>query len=104
MSFTDQQPRIATEKEIKMDWGGGANGKYFRCYLCGYKFKVGDYWRWVFSNNVSGAGGNPLVCKTCDGSNEEVIAKWKVQCQEYQEIIKGAKYWWFNRHYTGGER
>jgi hypothetical protein len=37
----------------------------------------GDYWRWIFTNNLSGYGGNPMVCEACDGINEEVIARWK---------------------------
>lgn len=93
MSFTDQKPRIATAEACKQTWGGGKDGKYFRCYLCGHKFEVGDQYRWVYTNNVKGAGGNPMVCKACDGTNEEVISKWKTMCEEAI-----TKYWSFTRH------
>lgn len=74
--FTDGKPRVATEKECNVMWSGGESGRFFHCYLCGHQFQVGDTWRWVYSNGTNGAGGNPFVCDKCDGSNEEVIAKW----------------------------
>ena len=89
MSFTDGKPRIATKEDCNAPWSG--NRKNFRCYLCGYKFKVGDYWRWQFTNNIQGASGNPLVCKNCDGP--DVIEKWKALHEE----AKSEKFWWFNR-------
>lgn len=86
MSFTDQKPRIATEKEVPGNWGGYKDGRYFRCYLCGYKFKVGDYWRWIYSKkNI-----NPIVCKTCD--TEDVLEKW-----ENANIELNQRFWWVMR-------
>lgn len=88
--FTDQKPRFASEQEIHGNWGGGKDGKYFRCYLCGYKFKLGDYWRWVYTNSTPGAGGNPSVCERCDEGNERVIEKWIAMIKEANE-----RFWWF---------
>lgn len=80
-NFTDGKPWIATEADCKARWSGGKDGKYFRCHLCGYKFKVGDRIRWQYTNNIPHAGGNPLVCEKCDTSEEDVIAEWKrVNC------------------------
>ena len=79
-SFTDQQPREATDYLIK-NWGG--NGKRFRCYLCGHKFQIGDIWRWQYSNRYF----NFLVCEKCDGL--DVIDKWIDA-----NIILEEKYWW----------
>ena len=88
--FTDQKPKIATKKDCEMEWSGGKNGKYFRCYMCGYKFVEGDYWRWVYTNDIPDAGGNPLVCKECDGP--DVRERWRTHKKELR-----TKYWWVNR-------
>lgn len=95
-SFTDQKSRIATEKDCKAPWSGGKNGKYFRCYLCGYKFKVGDRWRWVHTNHTKDGVGNPIVCEKCDGTNEEVIKKWIEKRNLWRKMEQG-EWWWFNK-------
>lgn len=77
MSFTDGKPRRATEHDLKARWSGGKPGDFFRCCLCGYKFQLGDYWRWQYTNDTSGAGGNPMVCEKCDGTKEEIVAKFR---------------------------
>jgi len=82
-SFTDQKPRYATEKEINFNWGDAPKGKKFRCYLCGYRFKVGDYWRWVYSHRFI----NFLVCEKCDG--EDVVERWISANEEAKE-----RFWW----------
>lgn len=69
-SFTDQKPRIATQKDCESKWGLSSNNDRFRCYLCGYKFVVGDYWRWQYSAHLI----NFLVCENCDGP--DVLEKW----------------------------
>jgi hypothetical protein len=89
MSFTDQKPWIATEKDCALNWGGGGKGARFRCGLCGYKFKPGDTVRWQFTNNIPHYGGNPLVCSTCDGP--DIIDKWKAHCDSFKLFKE--KYW-----------
>lgn len=99
MSFLNGLWQIATEKHVKAPWSGGAKGKYFRCAFCGYKFQVGDPWRCQYTNNVQGAGGNPLVCKNCDEYPDEyLIEKWKKKCCIWTEMhnING-EWWWFSR-------
>lgn len=96
-SFTNGKPRIATAQDCNIRWAGGRDGKYFRCYLCGHKFKEGDQFRWVFTNNIPGAGGNPIVCASCDADNESVIAKWKSLQEEYKKAASG-KFWCFVRN------
>lgn len=91
MSFTDGKPFVATAEECKYSWSCGPRGLYFRCYLCGYRFKVGDVVRWQFTNNIPKAGGNPLVCANCDGP--DVIEKWVALCAE----AKSDKFWWFRK-------
>lgn len=92
MSFTDGKPWIATEKDCNGPWRSGKNGKHFRCSLCGYKFKPGDRVRWQYTNDITGAVGNPLVCEKCDTTPEAVIEEWKRMIKEYDE-----KYWDFHK-------
>jgi hypothetical protein len=53
---------VATEETLKLPWKGHRDGRWFRCYLCGEKFKVGDGFR-AINSNYSGSPftGNPLV-------------------------------------------
>ena len=88
MGFTDGNPRVATESDIVGKWSGGKPGECFRCYLCGYKFCVGDIWRFVYDNDGNGAGfGNFLVCSKCDCDN--VRENWK------QHINIAVEKYWF---------
>ena len=91
-SFTDQQPFTVTRVHLRSKWGGGQPGERFRCYLCGYRFRLGDVARWQYTNDTPGAGGNPLVCHECDGTKEEIVARWK---QMYAE--SNGRMWWFCR-------
>jgi len=91
MGFTDQQPHTVTAKDLVTPWGGGKNGKYFRCYLCGHKFKLGDVFRWVFSNR---GPGNFMVCESCDG--EDVIDRWAALYEEFKASSTG-RFWRFTR-------
>lgn len=82
MSFTDQKPFTATAEDCKRDWACGKPGEHFRCGLCGHKFVTGDVVRWQFTNNLPGYGGNPFVCKPCDGP--DVVEKWKALVNEWK--------------------
>lgn len=90
MSFTDGKPLLATEEHLKAPWSGKRDGSMFRCRMCGYKFQLGDYWRFVYTNDIPGAGGNPLVCERCDGG--DVCARWVQMCEEAR-----TKFWWFTQ-------
>ena len=95
MTFKMNEPCIATEKDVKLPWSCGKNGKYFRCAFCGHKFKVGDYFRAQFTNDTPGAGGNPFVCEKCDDEDRsKVVQKWKEKCEDW----KSDKWWWFRRY------
>ena len=86
---------IVTEKELNLSWSGRKDN--FRCGLCGDKFKVGEGFRMVFTNNLAGYGGNPLVCDKCDGA--DVIERWKKLWDEFNTIIKNKKYWRMVRNF-----
>lgn len=86
MSITDQKPHLVTEQDLKAPWNGGKDGKYFRCYLCGHKFSLDEYYRFVFSNL-----GNVIVCRACD---DDVIQKWTNLHNEWKELSNG-KFWHF---------
>jgi hypothetical protein len=90
MSFIDGKPHIADETTCAAPWGGIKGGRRFRCYLCGYRFLVGDQYRFVYTNIIPGHySGNPLVCVRCDG--DDVIERWKELCDE----AWSEKFWWF---------
>ncbi len=91
-SFTNGKPRVATAEDLKRPWGGVRDGSRFRCYLCGHRFKVGDTYRWQFTNSINdAASGNPFVCESCDGP--DVIARWTAHCADF-ERDSGGKWWW----------
>jgi hypothetical protein len=92
MSFTDGKPHVVTHEDLTRPWSGHTDGSHFRCYLCGHRFKVGDVFRWQFTNNVKGAGGNPFVCERCDGP--DVVGRWKAMREEWERDC-GGKWWWF---------
>lgn len=91
-SFTDQKPRIATEEDIKGKWGGRQEG--FRCHMCGYKFRIGDYWRWVNPNRPFKMDNKEywlmpfLVCDNCD-NYAHIYKRWEDHVKEGYK-----KYWW----------
>lgn len=91
MSFIDGKPLIATEDDCKARWNGSSPGECFRCGLCGYRFKVGDIWRCLYTNGETDTfvcnkkrfakySGNPLVCVKCDGV--DIMQRWKAKCDE----------------------
>lgn len=92
MSFTNGQPWIATDKDCGMRWSCGKPGEHFRCGFCGHKFVPGDRVRWQYTNDIPGAGGNPMVCEKCDGP--DVVERWAKKCAEWAADA----WWWFRRH------
>jgi hypothetical protein len=70
--FTDGNPWTVTKEDCELRWGSG-----FFCKLCGHRFKPGDTARWQFTNDTKGAGGNPLVCVSCDGPKEKIVAEMR---------------------------
>jgi hypothetical protein len=92
MLFTDQKPHkidedmLKTFKRVK---------NRCACYMCGQDFKVGEVFRWVFTNGTEGASGNPIVCENCDG--DDVIERWKAKHSQFKEIKNS--FWWFIQAY-----
>ncbi len=89
MSFTDQKPRVTTQKHLDARWGGYSDGRKFRCYLCGHRFQLGDVWRWVYSQKYM----NFMTCEKCDGP--DVMERWHKRWQESK-----TKYWWLWEMYN----
>lgn len=96
--FVSGKPFVVIESDLKAAWMGGENGKHFRCQLCGYKFIIGDTARMQYTNDTPEAYGNPLICKKCDGTKEEIVAKLRARNIEF----KSEKFW-YNRHCLGEE-
>lgn len=88
---------VATEEHCRAPWLGAKNGKYFRCAFCGHKFVPGDKFRIVYTNDINGASGNPLICGGCDCPNEEARAKWVEKCK----VAYSDEWWWFHRSSCG---
>ena len=82
------EQKTVTEKLISA-WRGR-----FRCNLCGYKFRVGDKYRFIATCGIKDvAGGNPLVCEKCDNTDNEIYAKWNAMHEEWKKVKE--KFWWF---------
>lgn len=91
MSFTDGKPWSARENDLRARWSFGKPGEAFRCGICGYKFKLGDIVRWMYTNNIPGYGLNPLLCEKCDGP--DALEKWKAHVDEWNSVKD--KFWKF---------
>lgn len=95
VSFTDQQPRIATEADCSGEWDGSPNGLRFRCTVCGYRFRVGDVWRWHYSAGLHiGKMGlpNSLLCGGCDGPdvNIRIVEHWREAITRFWHLFSDA--------------
>lgn len=88
MSFTDQKPRVVTEKHCPGHWGGYKDGRKFRCYMCGHYFKVGDTFRWIMGDKKCNT--NMMVCGKCDGP--DIRYRWAKRVKEYRDLKE--KFWW----------
>ena len=80
---------IATKDDLNRPWSGHKSN--FRCGICGYKFKIGDGFRMIYTNNLPLYGGNPLACDECN--NNDPISQWKKNWDEYREMKKNSKFW-----------
>jgi hypothetical protein len=74
-SFTDGKPMYCTAETLATWKQPASRSSSFKCGPCGHRFKAGDYYRWLYTNNLPGYGGNPFTCEKCDGP--DVIEKWK---------------------------
>lgn len=93
MSFT-REFVVADERACKSRWSGRVDSKAFFCAFCGHDFVIGDEYRMVYTNDMDGAGGNPLTCKPCwdvHGGFDGLRQKWLELWQEYRARFK---YWW----------
>jgi len=89
--FTDQKPRRATQEDLEANWSGSPDN--FRCYMCGYKFQLGDYWRWIYANcagivmPITGQKVglcNFKVCEACDGP--DVLERWVQKHKDFYSL------------------
>lgn len=93
-SFTNQLPQTATEQQVNA-WAGGPEN--FRCSMCGYKFEVGDYWRWVYADcpgvtlPITGERiglCNLKTCKDCDGP--DILDRWVKKHEKFYSLSNWA--------------
>jgi len=95
--FFSEELKIADEKACTARWSCGKNGEYFRCGFCGYKLIVGDKYRIVYTNDIKGAYGNPIVCEKCNDTTQKLRDKWKRKHDKWNKICE-MEYWWFVKH------
>lgn len=81
-----QEFKVATTETCAARWCGYPNGEMFFCGFCGTQFKPGDKYKAVYTNNIAGAGGNPLTCEKChEGkTDEDMRSQWKQQNEEFK--------------------
>lgn len=96
MSFF-QEFKIATAETCKAPWSAMKGGVLFYCAFCGVQFKPGDAYKAIFTNDLRGAGGNPLCCKQCYTTEAEMRLLWQKRNREWEELYKG-KWRWFQDH------
>jgi hypothetical protein len=95
-TFTNGDPFVCSEDDCKFDWNRQPNGEYFRCAICGHKFKPGDCVRWVYTNYPgSPIPGNPFVCNTCAPTKEDAISILTMMKEHAKTQTKTL--WWFFR-------
>ena len=94
MLLFDGERHVADKEIINLPWSG--NKKNFRCYFCGYKFSIGDGFRMIYTNDIPGSQGNPLVCDDCFTDKEDTRKRWVLHCVTFKSFE--TKYWWFLRH------
>jgi hypothetical protein len=93
MSYLDGSEQVVTEASLK-SWQKN-NPNKFRCHYCGHKFVIGNKWRCIYTNDMPGAGGNPLVCVECWEGLEYDAAEYKTSEDEIQaEAKKLARHSW----------
>lgn len=97
--FFSSKLKVATAEICAAPWSGGKNGAYFRCHFCGHKFIVGDHYRILFTNDMKGAGGNPIVCEKCNDSTENLRAKWKDRNDQWRFAMNAPENWAFRKRY-----
>jgi hypothetical protein len=99
MSEYFNKVRTATERDTKARWNGGQPGELFRCGFCGHKIQEGENYLILYTNDLKGAWGNPLVCyHHLDGDYadlEELRERWAAQHKEFRALRDGNNFWWF---------
>lgn len=94
-NFTNMQPFVATEDDVKARWGCRAG--LFRCAVCGHRFRVGDVVRWFYTNSAEihkTVRGNPFVCGDGrHGSDDDVTMALVAMAEEVKQLKN--RCWWF---------
>lgn len=97
MSILDGERREATERDCNAPWSG--DKRNFRCGFCGYRFKKGDGWRIVYTNDMNKAPGNPLVCDKCYTDKDDTRQRWAEKWAQFRED----EWWWFTKWAAGSD-
>lgn len=85
------EPVVVTQELLELPWAG--NKRNFRCHFCGSPFELGERFRWIFTNDIPKAGGNPLACEACGTDREALRQKWVAMHEEFKAIKQ--RFWAF---------
>lgn len=67
------------------------NRDRFRCHFCGHRFEVGESYLRLYTNDLAGCGGNPLVCQTHEEYSLESLRN------QWIDIVKESeRFWWLS--------
>lgn len=99
MDLFSEELQIITEKDFNI-WK--RYSYRFRCYFCGHKFKIGEKFRAIFTNDTD-APGNPLTCETCNNSTPLMRTWWRCLSIEAKELKEGRLWWFFRQANIEGE-
>ena len=102
-NFFAEELRTATQKDCQARWSCGRPGELFRCGFCGHKFITGDKFRALYTNDIKGGYGNPLVCEQCNDTTDRLRDKWTEKHSKWREAIKD-EFWWFERQLAAAAR
>lgn len=85
---------LTTQDDLKANWSGVGKRAFF-CAFCLHDFELGDDFRMLYTNDMKGAGGNPLTCRTCWTlhGQEGLRNKWREMWEEYRTRFR----WWWCR-------
>lgn len=80
-----------TQEHLKAPWASIGKRAFF-CAFCQKDLEMGDEFRMIFTNDLKGAGGNPLACGKCvtEHGVEGLRERWQAMWQEYKTKFR----WW----------
>lgn len=91
--------KVATEEVCHARWSCGKDGIYFRCAFCGHKIQPREQYLLLYTNDLPGGWGNPIVCGMCIGplpvDNARLTTLREAWVRKHDDAK--TKFWWFTK-------